>query len=146
MAVIEEGEDAHVILLGSGVIVTAASSTSAAPASSATLLVPNFVLGNCSASPTAPTACVAIAAAGLDILGMLQNESPVPVRITDMDAPRRATPTASSWSLARRLGCPIMTNDYNLNKVAELQGITVLNINDLANAVRLRSCRAKNCG
>ena len=39
-------------------------------------------------------------------------------------------------ALARELHCPIMTNDYNLNRVAELQGITVLNINDLANAVK----------
>ncbi|MCZ7668105.1 MAG: hypothetical protein M5U34_13380 [Chloroflexi bacterium] len=39
-------------------------------------------------------------------------------------------------ALARHLHCPIMTNDYNLNRVAELQGVTVLNINDLANAVK----------
>jgi len=35
------------------------------------------------------------------------------------------------------LHCPIVTNDYNLNRVAELQGVPVLNINELANAVRL---------
>ena len=39
-------------------------------------------------------------------------------------------------TLARSLGVPIMTNDYGLNRVAELQGITVLNMNDLAKAVR----------
>jgi uncharacterized protein YacL len=38
--------------------------------------------------------------------------------------------------LAKQLHCPIVTNDYNLNRVAELQGVTVLNINELANAVR----------
>jgi uncharacterized protein YacL len=38
--------------------------------------------------------------------------------------------------LAKRLRCPIITNDYNLNRVAELQGIRVLNINELANAVK----------
>jgi uncharacterized protein YacL len=38
--------------------------------------------------------------------------------------------------LAKQLHCPIVTNDYNLNRVAELQGVTVLNINALANAVR----------
>jgi len=38
--------------------------------------------------------------------------------------------------LAKELRCPIVTNDYNLNRVAELQGITVLNINELANAVK----------
>jgi uncharacterized protein YacL len=38
--------------------------------------------------------------------------------------------------LAKRLHCPIITNDFNLNRVAELQGVRVLNINDLANAVK----------
>ena len=38
--------------------------------------------------------------------------------------------------LARQLRAPILTNDYNLNRVAELQGVTVLNINELANAVK----------
>jgi len=38
--------------------------------------------------------------------------------------------------LAKQLRCPILTNDYNLNRVAELQGVTVLNLNDLANALR----------
>ena len=67
---------------------------------------------------------------------MMQNESPVPVRITDMDAPQARDADSKLVLLARRLTCPIMTNDYNLNKVAELQGINVLNINDLANAVK----------
>ena len=38
--------------------------------------------------------------------------------------------------LARQLSCPFITNDYNLNRVAELQGVRVLNINELANAVK----------
>jgi uncharacterized protein YacL len=38
--------------------------------------------------------------------------------------------------LAKQLRCPILTNDYNLNRVAELQGVQVLNINELANAVK----------
>ena len=39
--------------------------------------------------------------------------------------------------LGRQLSCPILTNDFNLNRVAELQGVKVLNINDLANAVKV---------
>ena len=39
--------------------------------------------------------------------------------------------------LARQLRCPILTNDYNLNRIAELQGVSVLNVNELANAVKL---------
>ena len=38
--------------------------------------------------------------------------------------------------LARQMRCPILTNDYNLNRIAELQGVTVLNVNELANAVK----------
>jgi uncharacterized protein YacL len=38
--------------------------------------------------------------------------------------------------LARQMRCPILTNDYNLNKIAEFQGVTILNINELANAVK----------
>jgi uncharacterized protein YacL len=38
--------------------------------------------------------------------------------------------------LAKQLRCPIVTNDYNLNRVAEIQGVTVLNVNELANAVK----------
>jgi uncharacterized protein YacL len=39
--------------------------------------------------------------------------------------------------LARQMDCPILTNDYNLNRIAELQGVKILNINDLANAVKV---------
>ncbi|MBK8432876.1 MAG: PIN domain nuclease [Chloroflexi bacterium] len=73
---------------------------------------------------------------GLDVLGILQNESPIPVRITDMDTPNARDADSKLVVLAKELRCPIMTNDYNLNRVAELQGVTVLNINDLANAVK----------
>jgi len=48
--------------------------------------------------------------------------------------------------LAQRLNAKIVTNDFNLNKVASVQGITVLNINLLANAVRPRCCRRRHAG
>ena len=53
-----------------------------------------------------------------------------------MDADEARDVDSKLMALARQLHCPIMTNDYNLNRVAELQGISVLNINDLANAVK----------
>ncbi len=101
------------------------------------LLVPNFVLKELQHIADSPDSLRRNRGRrGLDILSMLQNESPVPVRITDMDPPQTRDADSKLVLLARRLTCPIMTNDYNLNKVAELQGITVLNINDLANAVK----------
>ncbi|GAB4468170.1 MAG: PIN/TRAM domain-containing protein [Anaerolineae bacterium] len=73
---------------------------------------------------------------GIEILNQMQKESPVPVQITDMDVEGVDAVDEKLIMLARELGCAIITTDYNLNRVAELQGIVVLNINDLANAVK----------
>ncbi len=73
---------------------------------------------------------------GLDMLRRLQEESVSPVRITDMDVSGVREVDDKLVFLAKRLRCAIVTNDYNLNRVAELQGVRVLNINELANAVR----------
>ncbi len=73
---------------------------------------------------------------GLDMLHRLQNESVTPVRVTDMDIEGVREVDDKLVLLAKRLHCPIVTNDYNLNRVAELQGVRVLNINELANAVK----------
>ena len=73
---------------------------------------------------------------GLDMLHRLQKESVVPIRTTDMDTDESEEVDGKLVVLARELRCPIITNDYNLNRVAELQGVIVLNINELANAVK----------
>ncbi len=73
---------------------------------------------------------------GLDVLNRLKTESLVPVRITDMDAPEAREVDEKLVILARQMHCPILTNDFNLNRVAQVQGVQVLNINDLANAVK----------
>jgi len=73
---------------------------------------------------------------GLEMLNKLQKESIVPIRITDLDVEDVHSVDDKLVRLAKNLHCPIVTNDYNLNRVAELQGVRVLNINELANAVR----------
>jgi uncharacterized protein YacL len=73
---------------------------------------------------------------GLEMLNRMQKESPVPVQIVDLDVEGTRQVDAKLVQLARQLSCPIVTNDYNLNRVAGLQGVQVLNINDLSNAVR----------
>jgi len=73
---------------------------------------------------------------GLDMLNKLQKDSLVPIRITEMDVKDVHEVDEKLIRLAKELGCPIITNDYNLNRVAALQGIKVLNINELANAVK----------
>lgn len=73
---------------------------------------------------------------GLDILNRLQKDPTVPIRITDLDVEGVREVDDKLVILAKQLRFPIMTNDYNLNRVAELQGVMVLNINELANAVK----------
>lgn len=73
---------------------------------------------------------------GLDMLNKLQKESVVPIRITDMDVEEVREVDDKLIRLAKQLRAPVLTNDFNLNKVAELQGVRVLNINELANALR----------
>ena len=73
---------------------------------------------------------------GLEVLNRLRKDSPAPVRITDMDIEDVHEVDDKLVLLARQLHCPVMTNDYNLNRVAEIQGVQVLNINELANAVK----------
>lgn len=73
---------------------------------------------------------------GLDILAELKQESLPPVEIIH-DNPETATVVDDKLvDLARERGSPIMTNDFNLNKAAALQGVFVLNINDLAMSMR----------
>ena len=73
---------------------------------------------------------------GLDILNRLQKESPVPIEITDNDFEEIVEVDSKLVKMASDLSCPIITNDFNLNRVAELEGVRVLNINQLANAVK----------
>ena len=73
---------------------------------------------------------------GLDILKKIQNEIDVPVQIYERDFEEIEEVDSKLVKLAKILDGKIITNDYNLNKVAELQGVTVLNINELANAVK----------
>lgn len=104
---------------------------------SGTMLVPRFVLNELQHVADSPDALRRNRGRrGLDMLNRLKEESVVPVRITDMDAPESREVDDKLVMLAKNLRCPIITNDYNLNRVAQLQGIVVLNINELANAVK----------
>lgn len=73
---------------------------------------------------------------GLEMLRRLQNDSVTPVRVVDMDVDGVREVDDKLVLLAKRMRSPIVTNDYNLNRVAQLQGVRVLNINELANAVK----------
>ena len=73
---------------------------------------------------------------GLEILHKLQKQTRIKVKIVDIDFPRLKDVDSKLIALAKSLQGKIVTNDYNLNKVAELQGISVLNMNELATALK----------
>ena len=73
---------------------------------------------------------------GLDILQKVQKMSGVEVTISDVDYPEVREVDLKLIELARTLQGKIVTNDFNLNKVAQLRGVEVLNINELANALK----------
>ncbi len=75
---------------------------------------------------------------GLEVLAMLQKELGAPVRFEARDPDPTAEVDAKLVRLARELGGHVVTTDFNLNKVAELQGVSVLNVNALASALRPR--------
>ena len=73
---------------------------------------------------------------GLDILQRVQKMSQLNVQILEDDFPHVAEVDMKLIELAKVYGCKIVTNDFNLNKVAQLHGVAVLNINELTNALR----------
>jgi uncharacterized protein YacL len=102
-----------------------------------TMLVPRFVLNELQHIADSPDSLRRNRGRrGLDMLNRLKEESVVPVRVTDMDVPEAHQVDDKLIMLAKNLRCPILTNDYNMNRVAQLQGVVVLNINELANAVK----------
>jgi uncharacterized protein YacL len=102
-----------------------------------TLLIPRFVLNELQYIADSPDALRRQRGRrGMEVLAQLQKESAVPVRISDIDVEGVREVDDKLVVLARQLRSPILTNDYNLNRVAELQGVAVLNVNELANAVK----------
>ena len=73
---------------------------------------------------------------GLDILHAMQGTPDIDVRISEDDFPEVREVDAKLIELGKSLGAKVITNDFNLNQVAELQAVSVLNINELANAVK----------
>ena len=73
---------------------------------------------------------------GLEVLHHIQKQATVDVRIVDKDYPAVKEVDSKLIELAKEVRGKIITNDSNLNKVAELQGIQVLNINELANSIK----------
>ncbi|MFQ6015657.1 MAG: PIN/TRAM domain-containing protein [Anaerolineae bacterium] len=133
-----EGREDNCVLLDTSVIIDGRiADISQTGFISGTMLVPRFILDEIQHIADSTDALRRNRGRrGLDMLNKLQKESVVPIQITDMDVEEIKDVDGKLVKLARLLSCPIITNDYNLNRVAELQGVTVLNVNELANAVK----------
>jgi uncharacterized protein YacL len=102
-----------------------------------TLVVPRFVLDELQRIADSPdTLRRNRGRRGLEMLAALQRDSISPVEVSEASYPEIDEVDAKLVAYARDTGAAILTNDFNLNRVAELQGIRVLNINELANAVK----------
>ncbi|MBA2702192.1 MAG: TRAM domain-containing protein [Chloroflexi bacterium] len=102
-----------------------------------TLVIPRFVLDELQhIADSSDTLRRNRGRRGLEILARMQKEPRTAVEIVEDDVPGEAEVDAKLVALARSRSRVILTNDFNLNRVAELQGVRVMNINSLANAVK----------
>ncbi len=102
-----------------------------------TLVIPRFVLSELQNIADSPEPLRRTRGRrGLDILNEIQKQVTIDVRISEVDFPDMREVDAKLVRLAKDMSAKIVTNDFNLNKIAQFQGIDVLNINDLANALK----------
>lgn len=104
---------------------------------SGTLVVPRFILTELHHLSDSPdTLKRARGRRGLDVLARLQENTEISVRILDRDFPEAKEVDAKVVLLTKELGGKVLTTDFNLNKVAAVEGIHCLNVNDLATALK----------
>lgn len=101
------------------------------------LVIPNFVLDELRhISDSSDSLKRNRGRRGLDILNKIQKELDIETEIWEGDFPEIAEVDSKLLKLGQKLNGKVITNDFNLNKVAEFQGVSVLNINELANAIK----------
>jgi uncharacterized protein YacL len=101
------------------------------------LLIPRFVLNELQYIADSPDSLRRQRGRrGMEVLAQLQKEPAIPIKVSDIDVEGVREVDDKLVILARQLRCSILTNDYNLNRIAELQGVAILNVNELANAVK----------
>ena len=102
-----------------------------------TLIVPQFILRELQQVADSPDSSKRQRGRrGLDMLNRLQNNASLDIQITETDFPAVREVDLKLIELGKQLDAVIVTNDFNLNKVAQLRGVNVLNINELANALK----------
>lgn len=101
------------------------------------LIVPRFVLSELHHLADSPDSLKrARGRRGLDILARLQENPDIPVKILDKDVPEVKEVDDKVVRLARELGAKVITTDFNMNKVAALEAVVCLNVNDLGTALK----------
>lgn len=101
------------------------------------LIVPNFVLGELQKiADSADALRRNRGRRGLDLLNRMQKENQISIKVFDRDYEEISEVDTKILKLAREMSAKVVTNDFNLNKVAELYGVQVLNINELSNAIK----------
>jgi uncharacterized protein YacL len=101
------------------------------------LIVPRFVLNELQlVADSADSIKRSRGRRGLDILNRMQKSSNITIKIVEQDFPKVKGVDGKLVALAQKINAKLLTNDFNLNKVAELQGVRVLNINELANSMK----------
>ncbi|HIE43525.1 MAG TPA: TRAM domain-containing protein [Candidatus Omnitrophica bacterium] len=101
-----------------------------------TIIIPRFVLHELHQIADSSSSIRRRGRRGLDILNRMQKSSSMEIVVEEKDFPEIKDVDSKLVQLAKLMNGKIITNDYNLNKVARLQGVEVLNINELANALK----------
>ena len=102
-----------------------------------TLIIPQFILRELQQVADSPDSSKRQRGRrGLDMLNRLQNNGSLDIQIVETDFPSVREVDLKLIELGKQLDAVIVTNDFNLNKVAQLRGVNVLNINELANALK----------
>ncbi len=101
------------------------------------LIVPRFVLHELQlVADSADSAKRNRGRRGLDVVQLLQKQPRIRLEVSSEDFPETREVDLKLIELAKRLDAKIVTNDFNLNKLAQVQGLTVMNINELANSLK----------
>ena len=102
-----------------------------------TLVIPSFVLDELRhIADSADSMRRTRGRRGLEVLGKLRKETSIPIQVLDVALSPGTDVDGQLVKMAKSMDSPIMTTDFNLNRVADVQGIQVLNVNELANALR----------
>ncbi len=134
---LSEGRDGHKVLDTSVIIDGRIADICETGFMEGTFIIPQFILQELRHIADSPDPLKrGRGRRGLDVLNKIQKHPDLEVKIVDQDFPKIQEVDAKLIALAKKMDAKIITNDFNLNKVAELQGIPVLNINQLSNALK----------